>query len=164
MIEKFSIISDCEEDTGEVARKIAPLFHAGDIIILDGDLGAGKTCFVKGFTDGFRSNDVVTSPTFSIANFYRTGANGLSNILHIDLYRIANIDEFNDLGLFDYFDQSVTLIEWGKQYMTYFDACLLISFQIVDDNKRVLTFEIQGDTRKSILTELKMLLKGDELC
>jgi len=162
MIKEFSLISDNEEKTWEIARKTAPFFHAGDVIILDGDLGAGKTCFVKGFTDGFHSKDIVTSPTFSIANFYRT--NKLSDILHIDLYRIATINEFYDLGLIDYFDQSIVLIEWGKKYMDYFETCLVISFQIKGDNSRVLKFEYQGSNNELIMNNLKKALKGDELC
>ena len=161
MVEKFRIISNSEEDTCEIARKIACLFHSDDIIILDGDLGAGKTYFVKGFTKGLHSNDLVSSPTFSIANFYRTN---VSDILHIDLYRIATVDEFNDLGLYDYFGQSIVLIEWGKKFAAYFEEYFLISFVINDDNNRTLTFESQGDRYESIIDELKEMLKGGELC
>ena len=145
-----------------IARKIAPLFRAGDVIILDGDLGAGKTCFVKGFTEGIHSQDEVNSPTFSIANFYR--AKTQLDILHIDLYRIETIDELNDLGLFDYFDQSVTLIEWGNKFPDIFESYLFISFQINDDNIRVLRFECHGDNYTSIINEIQLLLKGDNIC
>jgi len=161
MVKKFTIISNSEEDTRRAAQKIAQLFHSGDIIILDGDLGAGKTYFVKGFTDGLHSKDLVSSPTFSIANFYRTE---VSDILHIDLYRISNIDEFNDLGLSDYFGQNIVLIEWGKKFAEYFAEYLLISFVINDDNVRTLSFSSQGDRYGSMIDELKKVLKGDELC
>jgi len=162
MLQKFSIISESEEDTKDFAMKIAPLFHAGDVIILDGDLGAGKTCFVKGFTDGLHAQDEVNSPTFSIANFYRT--QGQSDILHIDVYRISTIEEFNDLGLFDYFDQSITLIEWGKNFREAFDDYLLISFEIKSDNKRVITFECQGGNYELLMTGIKHQLKGVDSC
>ena len=162
MAEFFSIIADSEDNTRSVAQKIAPLFRPGDMVILDGDLGAGKTCFVKGFTDGLHSKDAVTSPTFSIANFYRT--NEQSGILHIDVYRISTVDQFNDLGLVDYFDQSIVLIEWGKKFNALFEDFLLISFQIIDDDKRVLTFEYRGDKYESIMNGLKNTLKGDALC
>ena len=162
MDEKFSIISDSEENTQIIARKIAPIFRSGDILILDGDLGAGKTCFVKGFTEGLHSGDVVNSPTFSIANFYRTEKQ--SDLLHIDLYRIESVDEFNDLGLLDYFEQSIVLIEWGKKYREIFDSYLLISFQIDDDNIRTLTFEYQGYKYDSVMNKLKKILEGGDLC
>ena len=162
MTEKFSIVANSEEDTRIIAQKVAPLFHPGDVLVLDGDLGAGKTCFVKGFTDGLHAKDGVNSPTFSIANFYRTLEH--ADVLHIDVYRIATVDEFNDLGLSDYFDQSIVLIEWGKKFMEIFDDCLIVSFHIVDDNKRILTFECQGDQYKSTITGIEKSLKGFESC
>ena len=115
----------------------ALFFYPGDLIILDGDLGAGKTHFVKGFTEGYSSKDLVTSPTFSIANFYRTNK---FDILHIDLYRISTVEEFKDLGLTDYFDQSIVLIEWGKKFEDYFDEYMLVSFESKGDNERLIMF------------------------
>jgi len=161
MEEEFSLISNSEAETCEIAQKIAPLFRAGDILILDGELGAGKTYFVKGFSAGLHTDDLVSSPTFSIANFYRTG---LSDLLHIDLYRIATVDELNDLGLSDYFGQSITLIEWGKRFAEYFEDFLLISFIIKFDNTRILTFRSQGDKYRSRIEELKQSLKEENLC
>lgn len=162
MAQVLKIIADNEDGTLGIARKIAPLFRPGDVIILDGDLGAGKTCFVKGFTEGLQSKDIVTSPTFSIANFYRNQS--LAEVLHIDLYRIATIEELNDLALVDYFDQSVVLIEWGKKFINCLDVCLLISFQIINDNKRVISFEFQGESNEMIMNEIIKTLKGDESC
>jgi tRNA threonylcarbamoyladenosine biosynthesis protein TsaE len=161
MAESFSIVSDSEESTCEIARKIALLFRPGDMIILDGDLGAGKTYFVKGFSAGLHAKDPVNSPTFSIANFYRTDQ---TDLLHIDLYRIETFDEFMDLGLFDYFNQTITLIEWGKKFAEYFEEYLLISFEINDDSVRTLIFKSQGDKYQAKMNELKKLLKGEEIC
>jgi tRNA threonylcarbamoyladenosine biosynthesis protein TsaE len=161
MSEEFKVVSNREDDTRKIAKKIARLFSPRDINILDGDLGAGKTYFVKGFTENFNSNDLVSSPTFSIANFYRTNTH---EILHIDLYRISNIDEFNDLGLYDYFGQSISLIEWGKKIVDLFDDYFLISFDINDNNIRTLTFTSQGDKYNSTMDKIKTLFKGGELC
>jgi len=161
MTEELRFISNSEEATRDLAKKMAHLFQSGDFIILDGDLGAGKTYFVKGFTESFHSKDPVSSPTFSIANFYRSD---VSEILHIDLYRISNIDEFNDLGLHDYFAQSIVLIEWGKKFAESFEEYLLISFEINDANTRTLTFTSQGDKYNFIIDVMKKVLKGDELC
>ena len=152
MLKKFQIRSNNQTDTKKIARLAAPLFQPGDLIILDGDLGAGKTHFVKGFTEGFQSEDPVTSPTFSIANFYRTDR---FDILHIDLYRIATIEAFNDLGLTDYFDQSVVCIEWGTKFADYFDAYMLISFESKGDNERLITFAGNSDKYSSITDSLK---------
>ena len=161
MTEEFSILSDSEENTRMIAQKIALLFHPGDLIILDGDLGAGKTYFVKGFSAGLHTVDPVNSPTFSIANFYRTGQ---ADLLHIDLYRISTMDEFVDLGLFDYFNQATVLIEWGKKFAEYFEEYLLISFEIRGNNTRLLTFKSRGDRYQPVMNEMKKMLKGDELC
>jgi len=161
MISEFCVRSDSEEQTRTIAGTIARFFHSGDVIILDGDLGAGKTCFVKGFTEGVRARDPVNSPTFSIANFYRTD---VTDILHIDLYRISTVDEFNDLGLHDYFEQSVVLIEWGKKFATSMEDYIIISLAINGDTTRTLTFTNQCDKYESVMDELKKILKGDILC
>ena len=161
MAEELKIISNSEEATRKVAQQVAQFFRSGDLIILDGDLGAGKTYFVKGFTDGLHSNDLVNSPTFSIANFYRTDT---SEILHIDFYRISTAEEFNDLGLYDYFSQSIVLIEWGKKFANNFEDYFLVSFEINDDNTRTLTFASHGDKYDSTVNKLGEILKGDELC
>jgi len=137
MSKTFQILSKSQEDTQNIARKTASFFHPGDIIILDGDLGAGKTHFVKGFTESYNSKDLVTSPTFSIANFYRTVE---FDILHIDLYRISSIEKFKDLGITDYFDTSIVLIEWGKKFADYFDEYMLVSLESQGDNDRLITF------------------------
>jgi tRNA threonylcarbamoyladenosine biosynthesis protein TsaE len=142
MSKTFQILSESQEDTINIAKKTAFFFNPGDLIVLDGELSAGKTHFVKGFTEAYHSKDLVTSPTFSIANFYRTGN---FDILHIDLYRIATIEEFKDLGLTDYFDASIVLIEWGKKFTDYFDEYMLISFESQGDNKRLITFTGNGD-------------------
>jgi len=148
MSETFQILSKSQEDTKNIAREAASFFYPGDLIILDGDLGAGKTHFVKGFTEGYNSKDLVTSPTFSIANFYRTDK---FDILHIDLYRISTVEEFKDLGLTDYFDPSIVLIEWGMKFEDYFDEYTLVSFESKGDNERLITFA--GDSKK--IDELK---------
>ena len=127
----------------------------GDILILEGDLGAGKTHFVKGFADGINSTNVVTSPTFSIANFYKSP--GIT-LLHIDLYRINTLNEFYDLGLIDYFDQSVTMIEWGMKFEDYVEGFLLITIEIRDDNSRLISFESKGDNYNSIIDSIENIL------
>ncbi|MDR0733941.1 MAG: tRNA (adenosine(37)-N6)-threonylcarbamoyltransferase complex ATPase subunit type 1 TsaE [Dysgonamonadaceae bacterium] len=147
----FQILSKSQTDTEAIAQKIAPLFQSGDLILLDGDLGAGKTHFVKGFTQGFQSEDSVTSPTFGVANFYRAAR---CDILHIDLYRIATIEAFNDLGLTDYFDQCVVCIEWGTKFADYFDDCLLVSLASKGANERLITFSGHSDKYNEIKATL----------
>lgn len=148
---EYHIVSKNENDTRQIAKAIAPFFETGDLILLDGSLAAGKTYFVKGFAEGLGSKDMVTSPTFSIANFY--DCENLQ-ILHIDLYRIETVDEFSDLGLSEYFQQTIALIEWGKKFVEYFDEHLLISFEYFEHEKdvREITFSCKGDRFNHIIS------------
>jgi len=155
MKKHFQILSESETDTKNIAKTIAPVFKIGDVLILEGDLGAGKTHFVKGFADGINSQNVVTSPTFSIANFYKSPA---ITLLHIDLYRINTLNEFYDLGLIDYFDQSVTMIEWGMKFEDYVEGFLLITIEICDDNSRLISFAGKGDNYNSIINSIEDIL------
>ena len=140
---KFQIVSKSEQETINIAKIAAPYFELGDVLLLDGDLGTGKTQFVKGFTAALGSSDGVTSPTFTIAQFYNIAQGSL---LHIDTYRLADINEFRDTGLADYFSQSIVLIEWGSKIIDEFDTYFLVEFANVaaDKDHRVLTFSYVG--------------------
>jgi len=155
MKKHFQIFSESETDTKNIAKTIASVFKIGDVIILEGDLGAGKTHFVKGFADGLNSQNIVTSPTFSIANFYKSP---VITLLHIDLYRINSLNEFYDLGLIDFFDQAVTMIEWGLKFEGFADDYLLISIEILDNNSRLISFENKGEKYNSIIDSIKEVL------
>ena len=155
MKKTFQIISESEAGTKKIAQKIASIFKQGDVLIIEGDLGAGKTHFVKGFAEGINSQNVVTSPTFSIANFYKSPD---ISLLHIDLYRINTLNEFYDLGLIDYFEQSVTMIEWGLKFEDYIEGYLLITIDIRDNNSRLITFESKGEDYNSLIDSIEDLL------
>jgi len=157
----FRVLSKSEFDTRNIAKKVSSVFHQGDIIILDGDLGVGKTYFVKGFTEGAHSQDLVTSPTFSIANFYRSTNNTL---LHIDLYRIETVSEFYDLGLSDYFDRSIVLIEWGEKFSDCFEKYVLISFELLDSGYRRISFRSIGAIDDSKIDIIQKELAELEIC
>ncbi|MDR1097351.1 MAG: tRNA (adenosine(37)-N6)-threonylcarbamoyltransferase complex ATPase subunit type 1 TsaE [Tannerella sp.] len=157
MSESFQVLVKNENETEAMAAKIAANCQAGDLLILDGDLGAGKTHFVKWFVESLHAKDRVTSPTFSIANFYRTDR---CNVLHIDLYRISTVNEFIDLGLDDYFGRSVTLIEWGEKFSSCFDEYLFISLHVNEDNSRLMTVSCKGEKYRSLTGRLTDETKG----
>jgi tRNA threonylcarbamoyladenosine biosynthesis protein TsaE len=97
-------------ETSELAAAVAGLARDGDLLVLVGDLGAGKTMFVKGFGSALGVSDTITSPTFTLAREYR----GKYLIHHLDVYRIEQLEEVRDLALPELLDGgAVTLIEWG---------------------------------------------------
>ncbi len=101
-----------EQETYELAFRLASSLKAGDILSLDGDLGAGKTVFTKGLCRGLGVEQVVNSPTYTLVNEYQ-GKNG--KVFHFDVYRIGDEDELYDIGFQEYLDSDAfSIIEWGK--------------------------------------------------
>lgn len=130
------------EETRDVAAVIAGHIQADDLILLTGDLGAGKTAFVQGFAAALDVTDPVTSPTFTLANVYR----GRFEINHLDVYRLEQIDEVLDLGLSELLDSgSVTLVEWGDTILPALPPeHLEVSFTFGDgDDDRII--ELRGN-------------------
>ncbi len=104
--------SFCEEDTRQIGEKMAASCKPGDIILLNGDLGVGKTVFTKGFGKGLGIQDTITSPTYTILQIYEEGRLPL---YHFDVYRIADIEEMEEIGYEEYFyGDGVCLIEWAE--------------------------------------------------
>lgn len=104
-------ISQSEKDTINFAKKFAEKLNKGDIIVLSGELGSGKTKFVQGVLEYFNLADEISSPTFTIVNEY---INENINIYHFDVYRLADTDEFYAMGGEEYFSNGICLIEWGE--------------------------------------------------
>lgn len=105
------IICKNEEQTLEFAKSFAEKLSKGDVVILTGELGAGKTKFVEGVLSYFNMQDEISSPTFTIVNEYH-GKD--VNIYHFDLYRLEEPDEFEAIGGFEYFEKGISILEWGE--------------------------------------------------
>lgn len=105
-------VSHCVEDTYRLAKTIADKLKGGEVILLNGNLGAGKTTFTKGLAKALGIDEVVTSPTFTFMKEY----SGRLNLYHFDMYRAEDEDELYELGLSEYlYDSSgVCVIEWNK--------------------------------------------------
>ena len=102
-----------EADTAQVGRDLASTLQAGDVVLLSGDLGAGKTAFVKGLAEGLGvARDDVSSPTFTLVQEYRGGRLPL---FHVDLYRLNDPREIEDLGLEEIAAAGVLAIEWAEK-------------------------------------------------
>ncbi len=104
--------SESEQDTFDIARQMGEKASSGDIYLLEGDLGVGKTVFAKGFACGLGISEPITSPTFTIIQEYEDGR---IPFYHFDAYRIADVEEMYELGYEGYFfGQGVCLIEWAS--------------------------------------------------
>lgn len=125
------------EETIALGRELASLLAPPKIVVLRGDLGAGKTTLVKGIAEGFNaaSHDDVTSPTFTLIHEYGGPA---ATIYHIDLYRIDTQRELETLGLDDLMNEnSVLLIEWGEKFPRFQrERDMEIALERVSENQR----------------------------
>lgn len=107
----LTLTTTSPDETLALGRRLAPLLTAGDIVLLSGRLGAGKTLFVTGVAEGLGIAERVTSPTFVISRIYR---GGFLTLVHADVYRLGSLAEFEDLELPDDGTDGVVMIEWGE--------------------------------------------------
>lgn len=149
-----AVSAKAAEATAAVAAALAPHLRAGDVVLLKGELGSGKTTFVKALARAIGSPAEVTSPTFTLAQFYPAGQ---MTILHIDAYRLSGIHEYRDLGLEEYLADSVTLVEWGDKIAEDFPGHLLVEFQhdASAPDVRVLTFTSEHPRWQPVIEALQ---------
>jgi tRNA threonylcarbamoyladenosine biosynthesis protein TsaE len=134
------LLSRSAEDTTRLGRELVSRLRPPKLVLLRGELGAGKTTLVKGIAEGFgaASQDEVTSPTFTLIHEYRSPA---VNIYHIDLYRVDTMRELETLAIDDLLDpKSLLLIEWGEKFERFVrERNLEISFERTGENDRKIT-------------------------
>ena len=136
----ITYVSKSVEDTYALAKQIADTLSGNEILLLDGDLGAGKTTFTKGLASSLGIEATVTSPTFTLMKTYKDGRLCL---YHFDLYRVKNPEELEELGFDDYFDcGGVCVIEWNK-YPRLSGKQIIIKISYVDDQQRLFEIEDQ---------------------
>ena len=137
----YKFTSKSVEDTLTLAENIESEKFPGMVICLNGELGSGKTVFVKGFAASLGIEDNITSPTFTIVKEYMSGEMPL---YHMDVYRINDNEE---IGIEDYLTQDgVCIIEWAELILDRLpDERLDINFRIVDENTRILVFIPHGE-------------------
>jgi tRNA threonylcarbamoyladenosine biosynthesis protein TsaE len=135
------------EDTRRLGRELAALLRAGDLVVLVGRLGAGKTMFVKGIGDGLGVAGEVTSPTFVIARVHRPdpARGGRIPLVHVDAYRLGDVSEVDDLDLDAALEESVTVVEWGGGLVEHLtDAWLEVRIDRSSDSDDTRTVELVG--------------------
>jgi tRNA threonylcarbamoyladenosine biosynthesis protein TsaE len=135
--------------TETLGERIGRAARPGDVLHLAGELGAGKTCFVRGLARGLGSGDRVSSPSFVLLNEYR----GRLTLYHIDLYRLATAAALDELGLWDHTELGVLAIEWPERAEGRLPVpTLSVSFRYGDaPEARLLSFEAGGASGRDLL-------------
>ena len=146
-------MTESVNETLAIGKKLGRLLSPGDVILLTGELGAGKTCLVKGIADGLGIKGTrITSPTFIIINEYT----GKIPLYHIDLYRIGSIEDLRDIGMEELvYGKGVTAIEWAERIKdTLPDERMEITLKWVDDKSRTIKINAFGRHHREILKKL----------
>lgn len=142
------------EETKEFGIKLGNILKSGDIVCLNGDLGAGKTTLTKSIGLGLGVTDYITSPTFTLINQY----NGRLAVYHFDVYRLENVDELYDLGFDEYFyGKGVCIIEWAEKIEKLLpkERIVLDIEKGKDIDERVIKITGYGNRYIDILKELE---------
>ena len=137
----YTFTSHNSSETMKFASELASTLHVGDVVVLSGELGAGKTKFTEGFLKYFGLDNQISSPTFSIVNEYKKDN---IHIYHFDVYRIEDVDEFYAIGGEEYFSSGICIIEWGEIIEEALpNNYIKITFEkdISDENLRYLKIE-----------------------
>lgn len=153
---RSKIISRSPEQTQHLGRRFGELAQAGDVFLLTGKLGSGKTCLTQGLAWGLDIKEYAFSPSFVLIREY----SGRLPLYHIDFYRLDLIEEIADLGLDEYlYDGGVCVVEWADKGMALMPKeRLLISLSYLSDTERAISFELKGRRYAELLASL-----GEEL-
>jgi tRNA threonylcarbamoyladenosine biosynthesis protein TsaE len=132
------------EEMHEFGRQLGALLHAGDVVILDGPLGAGKTTLTRGIGEGLQVRGPITSPTFVIARRHPSLVKG-PPLVHVDAYRVDSWEELDDLGLGFDIEDVVTVAEWAAGRMEGMsDDRLIVHIARAEDDVREVSIEATG--------------------
>jgi len=149
------------EQTRRIGMRLGGALQAGDVICLQGDLGAGKTTFVQGVALGWGSQDAVSSPTFIIVNMYRRGDQ--ARLFHMDAYRLDSTLEAEELDLDAMLAQGALLIEWPERMEGLVPAeRLWIQLEPVDGEERKMNFKANGKRYDDLLGVIRQAAYGGD--
>jgi len=150
----MTVITKNTDETIKLGEKVAKFLKPGDVLCLSGDLGSGKTTFVKGIAKGMNiSKDKVHSPTFVLMNLYE----GKIPLCHFDLYRVDPKNEINTVGYDEFlYGQGISVIEWAEKFGNFLpEEYLKVEFKHSSENVRRITFLGIGKRYKEVIKKLK---------
>jgi len=147
------ITTNSPEETQEFGARLGKLARPGDVFLLVGKLGAGKTCLTQGIARGLGIKEYAASPSFVVARELY----GRLPLYHMDFYRLDNLEEIAELGLDDYFyGQGVSVVEWAEKGISLLPPeHLLIEMSYVSDTGRRLKLKAKGKRYRQLVAELK---------
>jgi len=159
------VCTTSEKETVEIGKMLGNLFTGGEILALNGEMGAGKTAFTKGIALGIDINEYITSPTFALVNEYV----GRLPLYHFDVYRINDEDELMEIGFEDYiYSNGVSVVEWSSLTPNIIPKERInVSIDKVaeDQDKRKIVFEFLGEKNKHLeKTFTEEVLKYENTC
>lgn len=135
----MKFISESEKDTFAIGARLSKTLSPGNVVAFFGDLGSGKTVFVRGMADGLKLSSRVSSPTFTIVNEYL----GDLPLFHFDMYRISSSEELFDLGWEDYLNRGgICAVEWSENIKEALpENTIIVTFKKTGDNSREITID-----------------------
>ena len=146
----MDFFSRSPEQTRRVGRRLGEALEMGDVICLQGELGAGKTTFVQGIAQGWGSLDSVSSPTFILVNVYRRADR--SQLFHLDAYRLDSAPEAEELDLDSMLSQGALLIEWPERMNGLIPKeRLWVNLEHIDEEEREMKFKASGKRYDELL-------------
>lgn len=155
----IKLTSRSPEETQQLGRYLGEMAQAGDVFLLVGELGSGKTCLVQGIASGLDVREHVFSPSFVLIREYQ----GRLPLYHVDFYRLDHIDEIADLGLDDYiYGAGVCVIEWADKGTPILpDENLTVVLKHVSETERTVVMKASGERYVNLLKNLSSDLKAE---
>jgi tRNA threonylcarbamoyladenosine biosynthesis protein TsaE len=157
----MDFFSRSPEQTRRIGKRLGGALQAGDVICLQGDLGAGKTTFVQGIAQGWGSLDSVSSPTFILVNVYRR--DDQSQLFHMDAYRLDSTPEAEELDLDSMLVDGALLIEWPERLDGLVpDEHLWINLEHIDEEEREMKFKARGKRYDELIEVIRHAVVGGD--
>lgn len=151
----FDALSESPEETRHLGMRLGALLRPGDVLCLQGELGAGKTTFTQGLAQGWHTLDAVSSPTFIIVNVYRRADGG--QLFHLDTYRLDSGPEAEELDIDAMLSRGPLVVEWPERMLNVLPAeRLWVHLEHIDETQRRLRFEAHGTRAVELLERTRI--------